>query len=255
MDTHLLGARLYSGSGSPGGGPYRYTAAIGPEQAATLVAAFNGGFKMADAHGGYYTEGRVIVPLVAGAASLVIYSDGTVTVGSWGTTVRMTPSVLSVRQNLVPLVAGSLPTPTALSPHWQVWGDTCGAQSCATGVPGIEHQWRSAVGVTADGALVYVTGAALDPPQLARVLVRAGVVQGMELDINPHWPGGLGWFPAPARCRWMVPPGRLACRAHRWPAPGPSSNPPGHATSSPCRRDPPPGDRAVPLAGSSTPRS
>jgi len=196
MDTHLLGARLYSGSGSPGGGPYRYTAPIQPAQAATLVAAFNGGFKMADAHGGYYTEGRVIVPLVAGAASLVIYSDGTVTVGSWGTTVRMTSSVLSVRQNLVPLVAGNLPTPTALSPDWQVWGDTCGAQSCATGVPGIDHQWRSAVGVTADGALVYATGAALDPPQLAQVLVRAGVVQGMELDINPHWPVLATYAPA-----------------------------------------------------------
>ena len=25
----------------------------------SLVAAFNGGFKMADAHGGYYTEGQV----------------------------------------------------------------------------------------------------------------------------------------------------------------------------------------------------
>jgi len=214
MDTHLLAARLYLGSGSPGGGPYRYTAAIQPAQAATLVAAFNGGFKMPDAHGGYYTDGREVVPLVTGAASLVIYFDGSVTVGSWGTTVRMTPSVVSVRQNLVPLVAGGLPTPTAMSPDWQVWGDTCAARSCALTVPGIDHQWRSAVGVTADGALVYVTGPALDPPQLARVLVRAGVVRGMELDINPFWPvlatyarhvrrpGDTSqWHPAGARIR------------------------------------------------------
>ena len=53
MDTRLLSARLYSGSKSPGGGPYRYTAPIEPAQAASLVAAFNGGFKMSDAHGGY----------------------------------------------------------------------------------------------------------------------------------------------------------------------------------------------------------
>ena len=46
MDAGLLSARLYSGSLSPGGGPYRYTAPIQPAQAATLVAAFNGGFKM-----------------------------------------------------------------------------------------------------------------------------------------------------------------------------------------------------------------
>ena len=42
MDTRPLTARLYSGSKSPGGGPYRYTAPIQPAQADTLVAAFNG---------------------------------------------------------------------------------------------------------------------------------------------------------------------------------------------------------------------
>jgi len=31
-------------------------------------------------------------------------------------------------------------------------------------------------------------GPALDPLQLAQVLVRAGVVRGMQLDINPDWP-------------------------------------------------------------------
>jgi hypothetical protein len=53
---------------------------------------------------------------------------------------------------------------------------------------GIENQWRSGAGVTANGALVYVAGPALDPLQLAQLLVRAGVVRGMELDINPSWP-------------------------------------------------------------------
>ena len=66
MDTGLLSARLYSGSLSPGGGPYRYTAPIQPAQAATLVAAFNGGFKMNQAHGGYYTEGRTVARSRAG---------------------------------------------------------------------------------------------------------------------------------------------------------------------------------------------
>ncbi len=188
MDTRLLSARLYSGSMSPGGGPYRYTAAIQPAQAATLVAAFNGGFVMNVAGGGYYTEGRMIYPLRPGAASLVIYSGGGVNVGAWGTDVTMTPNVVSVRQNLVPLVVAGQPSAQAASPNWQAWGATCGATSCAASVPGIEHQWRSGVGITANGALVYVQGPALDPLQLAQLLVRAGVVRGMELDINPDWP-------------------------------------------------------------------
>jgi hypothetical protein len=195
MDTRLLSARLYSGSISPGGGPYRYTAPIEAGQAATLVAAFNGGFKMTDAHGGYYTEGRMIYPLVTGAASLVIYADGSVTVGAWGTDVGMTRDVVSVRQNLVPLVAGGRPTALAASNDWQAWGNTCGANSCAASVPGIEHQWRSGVGVTANGALVYAVGPALDPLQLAQLLARAGVVRGMQLDINPSWPVFASYAP------------------------------------------------------------
>jgi hypothetical protein len=188
MDTHLLAARLYSGSESPGGGPYRYTAPILQASARDLVAAFNGGFKMNDAEGGYYTEGRMIDPLRSGAASLVINVDGSVNVRAWRSSRSMTPDVAAVRQNLVLLVAGGRPTPPARSADWQAWGSTCGASSCAHSVPGIEHQWRSALGVTSDGALVYVQGPALDPLQLAVLLVRAGALRGMELDINPSWP-------------------------------------------------------------------
>jgi hypothetical protein len=196
MDTRLLSARLYSGSGSPGGLGYKFTAPVLPDAAATLVAAFNGGFKMADAHGGYYTEGKLVDPLVTGDASVVIYSSGSVTVGAWGADVSMTRSVVAVRQNLVPLVAGGKPTALAAGPNWRAWGNTCGAKSCAKSVPGIEHQWRSGLGVTADGALVYAAGPALDPLQLAQLLVRAGVVRGMELDINPDWPVFAAYRPA-----------------------------------------------------------
>lgn len=188
MDTHLLSARLYSGSGSPGGGPYEFTAPIQAAQALTLVAAFNGGFKMNAAGGGYYTEGRTVVPLVAGAASFVIYANGSATVGTWGTDVSMAPNVVAVRQNLVSLVAGGQPTALVTSPDWQAWGGTCGTTSCSSTVPGVENQWRSGAGVTANGALVYVAGPALTPLQLAQLLVRAGVIRGMELDINPNWP-------------------------------------------------------------------
>jgi len=195
MDTQLLSGRLYSGSASPGGGPYRYTAPIQPAEAASLVVAFNGGFKMNEAGGGYYTEGRTVYPLVAGAASLVIYADGHVTVGAWAQDVTMAPNVVSVRQNLLPLVAGGQATAQAASGDWRSWGNTCGASSCSPSVPGVEYQWRSAVGVTADGALVYATGSALSPLQLAQLLVRARVVRGMELDINPSWPDFVAYDP------------------------------------------------------------
>ena len=198
LDSRLLSARLYSGSVSPGGGPYRYTAPIKPARARSVVAAFNGGFKMTDARGGYYTQHRMVDPLRPGAASLVIYADGSVGIGPWGTDVRMTPQVVSVRQNLVPLVAAGEPTAAARG-NWHAWGATCGAKSCAQSVPGIEHQWRSGLGITADGALVYATGPGLDPLQLAKLLVRAGVVRAMQLDINPYWPVFVTYHPRAAR--------------------------------------------------------
>jgi hypothetical protein len=219
MDTRLLAAQLYSGSISPGGGPYQFSAPIAPAQAGSLVAAFNGGFKMKDARGGYYTEGRLIDPLRPGAASLVIYANGSVNLGAWGLDVRMTPLVASVRQNLVPLVAASRPT-AAAEGNWRAWGSTCGAHSCAASVPGLQHQWRSGLGITADGALVYAIGPALDPLQLAWLLVRAGAVRAMQLDINPNWPVFVSYDPAR--------PGGLARPANGskllpWTAQGPAT--------------------------------
>ena len=41
--------------------------------------------------------------------------------------------------------------------------------------------------MTADGALVYVGGPGLDIADLANILVRAGAVRAMELDINTDW--------------------------------------------------------------------
>jgi len=195
MDTSLLSARLYSGSLSPGGGPFKYTAPVATAEAASLVAAFNGGFQMKDAHGGYYTEGRLVKPLVQGAASLVIYADGAVTVGAWGTDVTMTPTVVAVRQNLYPLVVNGEPAARANTRTWRVWGSTC---PCGPGLHGLEHQWRSGLGVTAEGALVYVVGPGLTPPEVADLLVRAGAVRGMELDINPSWPVFASFKPATA---------------------------------------------------------
>jgi hypothetical protein len=193
MDTSLLSARLYSGSVSPGGGPYKYTAPVAPAAAASLVAAFNGGFKMGDAHGGYYTENRTVRPLVRGSASLVIYANGAVTVGAWGSDVTMTPSVAAVRQNLFPLVVNGRSSARASTRTWRVWGGTC---PCGAGQHGAELQWRSGLGVTADGALVYAVGPKLSPVQVADLLVRAGAVRGMELDINPTWPVFASFRPA-----------------------------------------------------------
>jgi hypothetical protein len=189
MDTKLLRATLYSGSTIPGGGPYPDTAPIEPNAAKSVVAAFNAGFLMSNANGGYYTDGRVVMPLRNGAASLVIYRNGSATVADWGRDATMTPDVVAVRQNLNLLVDGGKPVPGLNANDTSQWGYTLGNQV---------YVWRSGIGVTSDGALVYVGGPGLNITTLANLLVRAGAVRAMELDINTDWVNFATYDPSAA---------------------------------------------------------
>ena len=178
MDTKLLNMRLYSGSYIPGGGPYKYTAPISPAASKTLVAAFNAGFRAQDAQGGYYTDGHIVSPLRDGAASLVIYKDGSANIVNWGRDAKMGKNVESVRQNLNLLVDHGRSV-TGLNPNdTSQWGFTLGNQV---------YVWRSGIGITKNGALVYVGGPGLNITTLANLLVRAGAIRAMELDINVAW--------------------------------------------------------------------
>lgn len=178
MDTKLLRVTMYSGSSVPGGGPYSHTAPIDATAASSLVAAFNAGFRMKDANGGYYTDHKTVLPLRVGAASLVVYKNGTATVAQWGREAKLTSDVVAVRQNLDLLVEGGKPVADLNQNDPTKWGFTLGNKVFV---------WRSGIGVTKDGALVYVGGPALDVSTLAELLARAGAVRAMELDINTDW--------------------------------------------------------------------
>jgi uncharacterized protein YigE (DUF2233 family) len=190
MDTMLLHANLYSGSIIPGGGPFTHTAPISSSSADSLLAAFNSGFLLSNANGGYYTDGRIEKALRTGAASFVVYANGTVAIGQWGRDVTMTADVVSVRQNLDLLVDNGQPVPGLDASDTTRWGFTLGNQV---------YVWRSGVGVTADGALVYVGGPSLNITSLAHVLAAAGCVRAMELDINTDWVNLATYSPAPGQ--------------------------------------------------------
>ncbi|HEY5265729.1 MAG TPA: phosphodiester glycosidase family protein [Acidimicrobiales bacterium] len=188
MDTKLLSARLYSGSWIPGGGPYPFTAPVQSAQARTLVAAFNAGFLMDSANGGYYTNHKMEKPLRAGAASFVVYSNGTSNIVAWGSSTKVTSNIASVRQNLDLLVNNAKPVPGLQANDTTKWGATLGNSV---------YVWRSGLGVTSDGALVYVGGPGLNITDLANLLVRAGAVRAMELDINTDWVNYSYYAPSP----------------------------------------------------------
>ena len=73
---------------------------------------------------------------------------------------------------------GGKPVAGLANNTFQRWGATLGNKL---------YVWRSGVGVTANGALVYAGGPDLSIYTLADVLARAGAVRAMELDINTDW--------------------------------------------------------------------
>ncbi|MFC4944706.1 hypothetical protein [Pseudonocardia sp. GCM10023141] len=181
MDPALVRGELHPGTRDPGG-TWQAATSLAGAAGTNLAAVFNGGFRLNDpSHNGYLSEGRTVAPLVPGAASLVIYTDGRADVGSWGREVRMTPQVASVRQNLQLLVDGGQVAPSCATGGQAQWGNTLGQAAFIQ---------RSAFGITAGGLLVYVGGPALSVCSLGAVLRDAGVTRGMELDINPDWVSG-----------------------------------------------------------------
>lgn len=188
MDPTLVRGQLHPGFQDPGGASLAATSLTADERR-SVVAVFNGGFRLNGAsHGGYFSQGHAARPLVDGAASLVLRTDGTATVGAWNREVRMGPDVVSVRQNLVPLVEDGQVNSTCQRGGSAEWGSTVGQAAFV-------H--RSGFGVTADGGEVYVGGPALSVCNLGLILQASGVVRGMELDINPNWVSGAYFQPVP----------------------------------------------------------
>jgi hypothetical protein len=170
---------LHPGSEDPGNASrFQSDDVITKSDWKALIGAFNGGFKIKDAQGGFYLNGATAGTLAHGAASLVTYKDGHSDIGAWGSDVSMSANVASVRQNLHLVVDNGRVTPSADAAVKSSWGATVG---------GAYYVWRTGIGIRADGDLVFVLGDALSAQSLAQLLQSAGAVRAMQLDINQDW--------------------------------------------------------------------
>jgi len=176
--SHTLHFVLHPGFEDPGTSGMSQPDSIKPPAYPGLLATFNSGFKLKDANGGYYDHGHYASPLVKGAASFVIYKDGHATVGIWGSNTHMSSDVAFVRQNLQPLITNGKIASNLSANVQSNWGATIG---------GAYYVWRSGIGVSASGDLIYVMGDALSVSSLADILHLAGAVTAMQLDINKLW--------------------------------------------------------------------
>jgi hypothetical protein len=180
MDQRLVRVYLHPGAEDPGPGNWGQGAQpdIPPGSRSGLLATFNSGFKLDASRGGFYLNGSYHGALVNGAASIVYYKNGSAKIGAWGRDLRMTSQVAGVRQNLKLIVDHGQVPASVDSNVESSWGFTLG---------GGYYVWRSGIGITRDGRIIFVYGPALNVRQLATLLQHAGAVEGMQLDINPYW--------------------------------------------------------------------
>ncbi len=178
IDQRLVKFSLRPGTEDPGPANWGVSNYIPAGQRNGLLATFNGGFKLDSAGGGFYLNGIYHGTLNKGVASVVYYKNGTIKIGQWGRDFSMNSSIAGVRQNLMLLVDHGKVAANANSDVMSNWGATLG---------GGYYVWRSGLGITKDGRIVYVYGPKLNAQYLGELLQRAGAVEGMQMDINPSW--------------------------------------------------------------------
>ncbi len=141
-----------------------------------LVAAFNGGFQYRDGQYGMMVGKTTYLPLKKDIATLVAYTDGTVRIVKYEGQ-DFGKNISFIRQNCPMLIENGIIASNDQA-NTALWGHTVS--------PGI-YTWRSGIGITANGNLIYAVGNSLTPSTLAAALQAAGAVNAMQLDINPYW--------------------------------------------------------------------
>jgi hypothetical protein len=188
LDHTRTRVRLYPGLQEPAVPLPRGPMEVPLNHRGRLVATFNSGFKLQDSGGGFALAGHTYAPLKNGFATVVGYTDGRTDVVSWTGGPNVGPTVRFARQNLPLIVNNGRPNPN-LSDGPQ-WGATLGNAI---------RVWRSGLGVDSQGNLIYAAANYQTVGSLARILMHAGAVRAMELDINSYWVSFISYrFPGAA---------------------------------------------------------
>jgi hypothetical protein len=158
-----------------------------PETLTRLVGAFNGGFQAVHGEFGMMSEGRVYLPPKPWAATVAVFKDGRVGMGSWPgpsdrkagydeakAVAELPAGLVGYRQNLTSLVEDGRFNPWG---RWW-WGAAPQNKSEQT------LTQRSALCITGEGFMIYAWGDSASPEAMGAALVSARCVRAMHLDMN-----------------------------------------------------------------------
>jgi len=189
-DPRLVQLSMVAGTEEPVSATGETGAGIIPRDRKTmgrLVGAFNGGFQAVHGEFGMMADRRVYLPPKPWAATVAVFEDGRVGMGSWPgpedrkagydearAVAELPADLVSFRQNLTSLVEDGRFNPWG---RWW-WGAAPQQKSEQT------LTQRSALCVTREGLMLYAWGDSLSPDALGQALVSARCVRAMHLDMN-----------------------------------------------------------------------
>ncbi len=193
MDMRKMNLAAVAGTKQPGGPVGNFGPGVIPQdivQSGKLVAAFDGGFQYRDGNYGMIVDGKTYLPLQQNVGTLVGYKDGSLKIINY-TGQDLGKNVAFVRQNC-PILVENGEVFAVNENNKKLWGRTFNADI---------FTWRSGIGLTREGNLIYAVGNNLSPASLAEALKMAGAVNAIQLDINPFWvrfnifePNGAGGY-------------------------------------------------------------
>lgn len=189
INTKRTTVDLYAGRLEPSVSlPSRGPMEVPQDMRTHLLATFNSGFKLVDAHGGWAQDGHAYAPMQDGQATFIRYADGRYDVIDWHGGPQVPAGVVFARQNLPLIVEEGRPSPK-LNDSAE-WGATLG---------NAVQVWRSGIGIDRRGDLVYAAADYQTVGSLAQILIHAGAVRAMELDINSYWDSFISYAGEGAR--------------------------------------------------------
>jgi hypothetical protein len=189
-DPRMLQLRVMSGTREPESA----TGATGPgmidrdpEVLTRVVAGFNGGFQAMHGEFGAMSDGQVYLPPKPYAATVGVYRDGRVAMGSWvglpeGARVfselaaveQIPEGMFEFRQNLTSVVEDGRINP------WRRWWWGSAPLNADEQV----FVDRSGLCITEEGFMAYFWGRSMGADQLGDAMRAARCVRGMHLDMN-----------------------------------------------------------------------
>ncbi|HJL18893.1 MAG TPA: hypothetical protein RMH99_24735 [Sandaracinaceae bacterium LLY-WYZ-13_1] len=161
-----------------------------PDTLRLLVGAFNGGFQALHGEFGMMASDRVYLPPKPWAATVAVFDDGRVGLGSWPApdwrgsyyderlANRQIPEdMVDMRQNLTSVVEDGEYNP------WERWYWGAAPRNADEQT----YTTRSALCLTEEGFLAYFWSQGIGPEVLGTAMLRTRCVRGLHLDMNnPH---------------------------------------------------------------------